>query len=102
MVTLFNDLDLINENDATWNMHKFKKIQPSITAGKNQKTKLPQKDEKFEKWNLENIDDSPSSIFLPPLRAKTLLSWQMNTVVAKTADYFFCSRKRICDIPFQF
>ena len=37
-----------------------------------------------EKWNLEGTDDSPSSLFLPPLRAKTSFS------------------QIICYIPFRF
>ena len=44
---------------------KLLKIRPSITTDKNTpKEREPKKDEKFEKWNLENIDDSPFSLFL--------------------------------------
>ena len=50
-------------------------------------------DEKFERWNLKSIDDSPSSLFLPLLRAKTLLSWQMNNSGCKLHITFFAQTR---------
>ena len=53
------------------------------------KEKRDPKGRKFEKGNIESIDDSPVSLFLPPLRGTTLLSWQMNTVVENWTSLFF-------------
>ena len=74
----------------------MKKMSPgTYTAFKNttfdhcrlkftQKKNVTQRnDEKFEKWNPGSIDDSSFSLFLTPLKAKTLLSWQMSTVTTE-------------------
>ena len=79
------DLDLINEKNVTWNTYTaFKNTTFDQCRQKfTKKEREPQKDGKFEKWNLEGIDDSPFSLFSPLWKAKTLLSWQMNTVVTE-------------------
>ena len=41
------------------------KTRPSVTADKNKKKRDPNKDEKYETWNLESIDDSSFSPFSP-------------------------------------
>ena len=56
---------------------------------------------RFEKWNLEGIDDSPFSLLLTPLKMKILLSWQMKAVVTNCPS-LFCSSERVCDSPFKF
>ena len=46
---IFNDLDLINEKNVTWNIRKFKKIRPSIIADKNSQKKHDPKRTKSSK-----------------------------------------------------
>ena len=54
------------------------------------KKTMTKKGQKFEKWDPETINDYPISLFLLPLRAKTLLSWQM----MQTAHHFLFVQAR--------
>ena len=49
---------------------------------------MTKKKENVEKWNLKSIDDSLFSLFLASLTAKSLLSWQNNTVVPNCTFLF--------------
>ena len=85
---IFNDLDSSNEENVTWNIHEFKKcdlrsLQTKFTQKVTQKGRKLRKMGPIKYWWLF------LQSLLPPLRAKTLLSWQMNTVVANFTSLFF-------------
>ena len=50
--------------------------------------KMTHKGQKFEKWNVESVSDSPFSFFLPPHKVKTFLSCEIDKLL-KTAHHFF-------------
>ena len=72
----FKNLQLINEKcDLVGTKILKYNLWPS---DKSFFLKWPRKDKEFEKWNVESISDSPFSLFLPPQKAKTFLSWQID------------------------
>ena len=77
------------KKNVTLNIHKFKKNDFRSLQTKIHKKSDPKRTKKFEKWNLEIIDDSPFSLFLLHLHeSEDVTQLATNTVVASCTSLF--------------